>query len=121
MSRGIEDEHQEAIFQWCAVRQGMYPELKLLYHVPNEGKRDKLYAMALKRRGVKAGVPDMCLPVARCGYHGLYIELKVGKNKTTNNQKDWIERLNEQGYLAVVCYGWEAAVDTLDKYLKGVM
>ncbi len=121
MSRGIEDEHQEMIFQWCSLRTGIYPELKLLYHVPNEGKREKMYAYALKRRGVKAGVPDMCLPVARSGYHGLYIELKVGKNKPTDNQKMWIKNLTDQGYLAVVCYGWESAVDTLEKYLKGVI
>ena len=43
----------------------------------------------MKRQGVKAGVPDICLPVARNGYHGLYIELKAGKNKATKNQEKW--------------------------------
>lgn len=113
-----ENQHQEMIFQWAAIQEPRYPELKLLYHVPNEGKRDRLYAYALKRRGVKAGVPDLCLPVARKGYHGLYIELKAGKNKATDNQERWIDRLNEQGYRAVVCYGWSEATGEIEAYLK---
>lgn len=72
-----ESGHQEAIIEWCAWNMQQYPELELLYHVPNGGKRDKATAAVLKRQGVKAGVPDLVLPVARCGYHGLYIELKA--------------------------------------------
>ena len=67
-----ESGHQEAIIEWCAWNMQQYPELELLYHVPNGGKRDKATAAVLKRQGVKAGVPDLVLPVARCGYHGLY-------------------------------------------------
>lgn len=70
------------------------------------------------RQGVKAGVPDLHLPVARGGYHGLYIELKVGSNKPTQLQKKWLSNLNEQGYLAVVCYGWQQAAEQLINYLE---
>lgn len=62
------------------------PELQYMYHVPNGGKRDKATAAVLKRQGVKAGVPDIMLPAARAGYHGLYIELKAGENTTTKKQ-----------------------------------
>lgn len=58
------------------------------------------------------------LPVARGGYHGLYIELKVGSNKATALQKDWIKELTKQGYLAVVCYGWQEAAEQLVNYLE---
>ena len=109
---------QEALFQWTQYQQGKYPELKLLYHIPNGGKRDAKTAIALKRQGVKAGVPDLHLPVARGGYHGLYIELKVGKNKATELQKEWIADLTQQGYLAVVCYGWQEAAEQLVNYLE---
>ena len=70
------------------------------------------------RQGVKAGVPDICLPVARNGYHGLYIELKAGKNTATQNQKRWLNFLNSQGYKAVICYGWQTAKDEIVNYLK---
>lgn len=85
----LDDEsgHQEALFSWAAYRTGLMPELQYMYHVPNGGKRDKATAAVLKRQGVKAGVPDIMLPAARAGYHGLYIELKAGENTTTKKKR----------------------------------
>lgn len=59
----LDDEsgHQEALFNWAAYRTGLMPELQYMYHVPNGGKRDAATAVALKRQGVKAGVPDIML------------------------------------------------------------
>ena len=68
--------------------------------------------------GVKAGVPDLCLPVPRGGYAGLYIEMKYGKNKTTEKQEEWIHSLIEQGYLVKVCWGGQEATATLEEYLQ---
>lgn len=110
--------NQEALFSWVEWQLQAYPELKLLYHIPNGGKRDMQTAIALKRQGVKAGVPDIHLPVARGDYHSLYIELKVGKGKPTALQKEWAADLNAQGHLAIVCYGWEDAKQALINYLK---
>lgn len=113
-----ENGAQEALFSWCDMRRGKYPELKLLHHIPNGGKRDARTAITLKRQGVKAGVPDLCLPVSRGGYHGLYIELKVGRNKPTDHQREWLRDLSAQGYATAVCYGWEEAAETLASYLE---
>ena len=52
--------------------------------------RDIRTAANLKKEGVKRGVPDICLPVSRGKYHGLYIEMKAGKNKPSKEQKEWI-------------------------------
>ena len=71
-----EAQEQMTLFSWAAMQSGKYPELNLLYHVPNGGSRHKAEAGRLRAEGVKAGVPDLCLPVARGQYHGLYIELK---------------------------------------------
>ena len=109
---------QETLFQWAEYQASKYPELKLLYHIPNGGKRDKVTAINLKRQGVKAGVPDICLPVAGGGYFGLYIELKVGSNKPTKLQNEWLCNLNKQGYLATACYGWQQAAEILVAYLE---
>ena len=117
--KGYEEAEQAAIFEWAEYEKRKYPELELLYHVPNGGKRDAKTASILKRCGVKAGVPDLVLPVARCGYHGLYIELKVGKNRTSSNQKKWLKSLNAQGYKAVVCYGFNEATSMILRYLEG--
>ena len=111
---------QEALFRWAAWMEPKLPELRLLFHVPNGGSRDKREAARLKAQGVKPGVPDLFLPVARNGYHGLWIELKAGRGKPSANQCQWIGDLNEQGYRAVVCWGWEAASEVIENYLKEV-
>ena len=116
---GSESAEQIALFRWAAYESATIKELALLYHVPNGGHRNAATAKRLKSEGVKAGVPDICLPVARDGYHGLYIELKVDKNKPTMHQTAWIDSLNEQGYLAVVCWGWVHAQQVIMNYLKG--
>lgn len=108
---------QAALFQWAFTVRQTFPELRLLYHIPNGGKRNRFEAANLKRQGVKAGVPDICLPVANGGFHGLYIELKAGKNKTTDKQDEWLSDLRQQGYFAEVCVGWENAKNTIIKYL----
>lgn len=99
LKRG-EDTEQMGVIDWANWNTGRFPELKLLFHVPNGGKRNAAEAARFKAMGVKAGVPDLCLPVARGGYAGLYIEMKYGKNKTTEKQEEWIHSLIEQ---AIVC------------------
>ena len=106
-----EADEQKKLFRWADFMKTEYPELDMMFHIPNGGSRNKLEAANLKKQGVRAGVPDICLPVARGGYHGLFIELKFGKNKTTAKQDEWLARLNEKCYAVAVCYGctWEQA------------
>ncbi len=114
---GSESEEQIALFQWAEVMSGKRPELALLYHVPNGGARMAATAGRLKAEGVKAGVPDVCLPVARGGYHGMYIEMKVKPNKPTKLQLVWLSELSKQGYQTAVCYSWQEAATLIEKYL----
>ena len=121
MKRMSEAQHQANVLKWSqqpSIRD-KWPELALLHHIPNGGSRDRVEGRHLKQQGVKAGVPDLCLPVARCGYHGLYIEMKTESGRLTKEQKWWNGRLREQGYLCATCLGWEHAVWLLDRYLKG--
>lgn len=115
-----EAQEQMTLFSWAAMQSGKYPELNLLYHVPNGGSRHKAEAGRLRAEGVKAGVPDLCLPVARGQYHGLYIELKRQRGgRTSNHQSEWLDALSAQGYKAALCYGWEQAAGTIIEYLTG--
>ena len=113
-----ESQEQKALFQWAGLAQQKYSELKLLHHVPNGGLRDARTAVNLKREGVKRGVPDISLPVARGKYHGLFIEMKVGNNKLTKEQQQWFKALEEEGYATQVCYGWLEAREVIEKYLS---
>ncbi|MDD1966967.1 VRR-NUC domain-containing protein [Pseudomonas putida] len=98
------------------------PEVaELIYHVPNGGHRHKATAGRLKEQGVKAGIPDLVLPMARGGYFGLYIEFKAtppNDAAVSTSQHDCIRRLNEQGYLAIVCRGHFDAMEHLRAYLR---
>lgn len=112
-----EEAEQIALFRWAKLEEGVYPQLKYMHHIPNGGQRNKATAGRLKAAGVKAGVPDICLPYPCGGYHGLYIELKHGKNKPTDNQEQWLEFLRNAGYSAAVCYGCLEAIDVIRRYL----
>lgn len=113
-----EAEEQIALFQWAEYAEGKYPPLRLLYAVPNGGSRHRIEAANLKHQGVKAGVPDLCLPYPRGVYHGLYIEMKVGKNKPSDSQKVWLQNLASVGYFTAVCYGFNEARATIEHYLN---
>ena len=76
----------------------------LIFSIPNGGYRTETTARAMKAEGQKPGIPDLCIPMARKGYHGLYIELKNGKaGQLSKYQKEKIEFLTREGYLVVVC------------------
>lgn len=113
-----EDTEQEAVISWANWNMQQYPELKWLYHIPNGGKRNKAEATRFKMQGVKAGVSDLHLPAARGGYFGLYIEMKYGKNKPTENQIEFMNDMRQQGYKAIVAYGAEEAITALREYLQ---
>lgn len=113
-----EAQEQERLISWCSYQSCIYKELELIYHIPNGGRRNKREAAALKRQGVKSGVPDLHLPVARSGYNSLYIEMKVGKNKCSDNQNKWIDMLLKEGHQVKVCYGAEEAIEEIMKYLS---
>lgn len=88
------------------------------YAIPNGGSRSRIEAARLKAEGVSAGVPDLCIPVARGKAHGMYIEMKYGKNTTTAEQKEWISYLVMAGYACAVCYSADAAIAAVREYLK---
>ncbi|WP_085696471.1 VRR-NUC domain-containing protein [Pseudomonas sp. B26(2017)] len=98
-----------------------YPRYaRLLYHVPNGGHRHKATAGKLKAQGVRAGVPDLVLAVARGGYFGLYIEFKAQPPYDADvspAQYAYIQALNAEGYLAVVCRGSFDAMEAIRAYL----
>lgn len=117
MQKMDEASEQIVLFQWVDVMKRARPELERLFHIPNERKCTPAQGAKLKRMGVKSGVPDLCLPVARKGYHGLWIEMKARKGRVNDRQREWIEALRQEGYLATVCYGAREAIEVLGKYL----
>lgn len=113
-----EHHEQAALFEIAQLHQSQYPDLELLFAIPNGGHRHPAVASKMKREGVKRGVLDICLPVPRGGYHGFWGEMKVGRNKPTIEQQWWIKQLSALGYRVEVAYGAEAMFDAIVEYLN---
>ena len=117
---GSEFAHQTALFMWVALNIKTYPELELLFAIKNEEKSgSKIVGGRFKASGVKADIPDLMLPVARNGCHGLFIEMKRPGKKARPGQVEMGKKLQDQGYGWCCCDDWEKARDILILYLKG--
>jgi hypothetical protein len=108
-------------------------------------KRAVIHANSLKSQGLKKGVPDIFLAIpARIRvedminntlptidsrklkeysegvfyWHGLFMELKVGKNKLSPEQIVWLDNLRVAGYYTAVCFSFNEAKDTILRYLS---
>jgi len=116
----MSSEHTEQckVIEWATWNRNLHPALELLFAIPNGGKRHVITAKRLQREGVKAGVPDLCLPWPTKRHPGLYIEMKYGKNTVSGKQRWWLERLSSVGYCVSVCYSAEAAITEICDYLK---
>src|SRR6266540_4183567 len=115
--RELERPHQVALIKWVRTVKDAHPVLKLLYAVPNGGDRNLRVARKLKAEGVLAGVADLCLPAARRGYHGLYLEMKSEEGVATKEQKEFLCGVSVEGYCAVTVQGVDEARETLEWYI----
>lgn len=93
----------------------------LLIHIPNGGSRKNAFeGWRLKEQGVRAGVSDLFLPVARGGFFGLWIEFKAAPPNdaaVSDSQEAWVKEMQGQGYAAHICLGIDAALRVLVDYM----
>lgn len=120
-----EHDNQVALFQWAALMETQIPAMKNLYANTNAQKfgdasnlRKMRTIVRLRDEGQRAGIPDITLAYPSCGFHGMFIEMKAGKNKTSPAQNEWISRLEKAGYLCVICYSFEDAKREILAYLE---
>jgi hypothetical protein len=89
-------------------------------------------AMKQKKLGMPKGYPDLFIAEPNGTYNGLFIELKKSGLKLKKKDGTWInehieeqaqmlEKLNQRGYYATFCIGFEEAKQTIDKYFKGAL
>lgn len=142
-----EHEHQVALFAWCskAARHGFaaafdsrcytdidytvdvygyegVPALAFIFAIPNGGERHIAVAAKLRAEGVKRGVPDIMLPLRNSTHCGLFIEMKQGgkrKGQVSQYQREFIDFLHQNSYMAVVCYSWAEAANHITDYITG--
>ncbi len=120
-SKGKTTEHdlQKNVIDYCKLKK------ILCFAIPNSQSlsffdREKAARIVskMKREGLTPGIPDLFFPIPNQKYHGLFIEMKTKNGKLSDNQKIWIDLLNKQGYLAIVCYSSSDAIKEIDSYLN---
>ena len=114
--RHLESDLQIACKRWFGRT---YPALNaLLFAIPNGGKRNIREAERLRQEGVEAGIPDMMLAVPTSKHHGMFIEMKAGRNKPTRNQNEKLKLLEEKGYKTHVVRTKEEFILAIENYLQ---
>ena len=113
----IPTEHQEQcrVIEWC----DQHPVAKHIFAIPNGANKSPATAAKFKREGLRKGVPDLFLPVARSSYHGLFIEMKRTKGgRSSLEQSDWCHNLRVFGFEVLVCHGADKAIAMIQSYLN---
>jgi len=114
----LEFIEQQKVVAWAYENQERFPALRWLFHPANGGKRDIKTAVRMRNLGVKAGVSDLILLFPVGYYHGLIIEMKVGKGKLSAFQERFLIWHAERGYFCRVCYGADHAIKTIKEYFE---
>ena len=113
-----EHQIQSAFFKIVALHERTYPMLKIMFAVPNAAKRSMALASMLKAEGMRSGVPDVMFPYANGKYYGLALEFKSAKGKPTDNQIEWMQKLQTYGWDCHVVNDYEAAWNIVLDYIK---
>jgi hypothetical protein len=115
-----EHNEQALLFQWIDIEAKRYPEMALIFAIPNGGFRHARTAALMKAEGVRRGVPDICWPLAKVGpggvWAGLFIEMKVDGGRLSDSQKAMHAALHATGYMVVVCWSFEDAKTAIESY-----
>lgn len=94
---------------------------RLIYHIPNGERRDAITGARLKRSGVVAGVPDLCVPYSNGTHSHLYIEMKAGKaGRLSPNQQAIIGELQRGGAAVAVCHSFDEFREAVDAYFAPI-
>lgn len=104
--------------QFAVFLTKMMAKYDFKFHAsPNGGSRNLIEAIKLKRMGLSKGFPDIFVAKPYGAYTGLFIEMKRAKgSKVSDEQKEWIEYLNNNGYYASVAFGFSEAVTIFNRY-----
>ena len=119
-----EHAHQSALICWTrlAKTRQLLPKASRIYACPNGGSRGAGEGARFKAEGVRAGIPDLFLPVPWGRWPGLYIEMKKPDQATalkgglSDAQIDEIAALQTDGYPVFICYDWKDAAAVICQY-----
>ncbi len=120
ISNRYDMNHKEENLQIACVRwfRMQYPNI-IIHHSPNGGKRHVLTAIKFKAMGTLAGFPDLFIAYPSKGYHGLFVEMKNGKEGVVSrDQKAVLANLAAYGYKTMICRSYTEFIKYATAYIE---
>ena len=111
-------EHEEQSKFVAILRTLPIEAAKGAFAVPNGFLRTKAMRIRAWREGVHPGVPDIFIPFACKGFHGLFIEFKTPRGTLTKPQTDYLNLARARGYKAEVARSAEHALRIFSEYIS---
>jgi VRR-NUC domain len=108
-----EEAIHKAVMDWVRLKPTIK---KLVMHFPNEGKRTPSFGRLMKEMGMRAGVSDLFISMARHGYHGAWIELKTKNGVLSSLQKEFLDDMSAQNYFTIICRSIDECIKTIQWY-----
>ena len=117
---------QQRIVAWI---EATWPDVVIAVNPYSGMRMTSRQAIAAKRQGLRPGLPDLAIYEPRGGYHGLFIELKIDGSRIVKKdgspvsehvarQLDIAAKLNERGYLSLICIGETNAKEAIVEYME---
>ena len=98
------------------LRQKQKDQKFVFFHIKNDvGRRANGFYFDLKPLGVLRGVADFCFLLEKG--KTVFLEIKTDKGKLSENQKDFMEDLQDLDHQMYVAYGWEDIIEKVNKIL----
>ena len=122
MARETESSVHIPIVNWIKENEENYEVLKTIFHCPNSFFGTSFSIVAwLKKLGLRKGVYDLIVPIAKDGYAGLWIEVKTIKGKLSTEQKDYMRLINQYSDIPtkfIVVTDAENGISAIKNYLS---
>lgn len=109
----LEDKLQASCVKWFRLQ---HPHLTM-FAIPNGGQRTAVTGALMKKTGTLAGVADLFLMYGIFPYNGLFIEMKVGKNKQTESQVKFQQKAEQAFFKYEICRSLDEFKEVIEKYL----
>ena len=116
--RQLEDEYLRTYYKWLRVMRWdanyhHYPAEIPTYNEPRMNR----FVANLGHKGKKKGFSDIVILEQKQGYGALFIELKTETGRASMEQLAFLSNCNNNGYLGVVAFGLDAAVEITKWYM----
>ena len=111
-----ESQIQHDCLAWFRLQ---YPKLeRMMFAVPNGGRRDAKTGARMRYEGVVRGVADLILLVPKKGFASLCIEMKAPKGTQSEHQRKWQKEAETYRNKYVVCHSLQEFMNEVNSYLR---